>query len=136
MGDRRAPLFTAALERGGLDEAMAFLNATVDLRYTAVYRLRGAVLECVGLHDKGGQVQRAQLEPATLDTSLCPFVIERGMILPRGDVTQYAVPVVGDKGELIGTLCHFDSVRHELPDEEFAFLTSAARAVARRLRQT
>ncbi len=113
---------------------MAFLNATVDLRYTAVYRLRGATLESVGFHDKSQRVSRQQLQPAPLGTSLCPFVVEGGSIQPRADLTQYAVPVVDAGGALLGTLCHFDSVRHELPDEEFAFLQQAARAVAPYLR--
>ena len=129
MHDKRIELLAQALTTSGLDDATRFLNATVDHRFTAIYALKGGERINVGFSDKTEKVQGRQLQPAALRTSLSPFILEDSGE-PERKMYQHCAPVTDAQDKLLGTLCHFDFVRHELPDEEFAFLRLAARAVA------
>ena len=43
-------------------------------------------------------------------------------------LTYHGVPVLDNRGELFGTLCHFDAEQRELSDEQFELLQRAAPA--------
>ena len=129
MHDKRMELLAQALATSGLDGAMRFLNATVSHRFTAVYVLQDGDLINVGFSDRSEKVQGRQLLPATLRTSLSPFILDDSAGAER-KMYQHCVPVTDAQDHLLGTLCHFDFVPHELPDEEFDFLRLAAGAIA------
>ncbi len=122
----------------GLD----FLNARVAHRYTAVYRLENAVLHNVHLFDKLGMVRPDFLAQVPLQDSFCQFVMRDGGFTStdtgcdgrldghkyQGVLGSYhGVPLMDNYGRLYGTLCHFDTERHPLPDDEFALMQKAAR---------
>lgn len=135
--------YKALLEATG-PAGLAFLNARVPHRYTAVYRLDGAVLRNVHLFDKEGVVTPDFLETVPLQDSFCQFVMRDGGFTcndTAGDRrldghkyqgvmgSYHGLPLLDNHGELYGTLCHFDTERHALPDEEFALLQKVARVL-------
>ncbi len=128
MHTTKLGLLKAALEEGGLAAGTRFLNATVEHRYSGIYQLQSGDLICIALSDKTHKVDAAQLVRAPLNTSLTPFRTEGQSEEQR--MFQHCVPITDASGVLLGTLCHFDHVRHELPDEEFEFLRTAAREMA------
>lgn len=130
----------AATGPAGLD----FLNARVPHRYTGVYRLDGAVLRNVHLFDKQGVVTPDFLATVPLQESFCQFVMRDGGFSsrdtacdPRLDGHKYqgvmgsyhGLPLLDNQGQLYGTLCHFDTERFPLPDEEYALLQKVARVL-------
>ncbi|MDL9997443.1 GAF domain-containing protein [Variovorax sp. J22P240] len=138
---RDISVFTATLRTAGPEAALAFLNAAVPHRYSAVYRLHGSTLQNVYLHDKQGELRPEFLAIVPFETSFCQFVLRDGAFLTDDSgadsrldghpyqgvmVSYHGVPLVGATGELIGTLCHFDVQSHSLPDGEYALLQSAA----------
>lgn len=56
--------------------------------------------------------------------------VEQGFLL-----TYHGVPLLGNRGELYGTLCHFNALQRTIADEDFEFLQSAARLIPRFLPQ-
>jgi len=132
---------SAALSQHDPEGALAFLNAGVPHRYSAVYRIDGGILKNVLLHDKAGELRPDFLAEVPFETSFCQFVIRDGHFQtcesgadPRLDghpyqgvmVSYHGVPILGD-GEIWGTLCHFDTVRRTLTDEEFELLRESSR---------
>ena len=80
-----------------------------------------------------------------LGDSFCQIVLRDGFLLaehsgrdPRLDgspyqnvvVAYHGVPILGNSGELSGTLCHFDMVEQGITDTEFACMQQAARLFA------
>lgn len=128
----------------GLD----FLNARVPHRFTGVYRLENGVLHNVYLHDKAGEVIPDFLKAVPLQDSFCQFVLRDGC-LRTCDTTAtpmldghkyqgvigayYGLPLIDNHGGLYGTLCHFDVATYSISDEEFAFLSKAARLLPKYL---
>lgn len=137
---RDISVFTATLASQGADAALAFLNAGVPHRYSAVYRLDGRTLKNVLLRDKAGEITPDYLADVPFETSFCQFVIRDGHF-QTGDsaldrrldghpyqgvmVSYHGVPIMSG-GEIWGTLCHFDVVPQPLSDEEFELLRAAA----------
>lgn len=139
-GARDIDTFKAKLASAGVDTALAFLNAGVAHRYSAVYRLDGNTLKNVLLHDKAGEVRPAFLAEVPFETSFCQFVIRDGLFQTSdsaGDrrldghpyqgvmVSYHGVPILAH-GEIWGTLCHFDVAVQALTDDEFDLLRDAA----------
>lgn len=136
---RDVEAFKTTLESDGADAALAFLNAGVPHRYTAVYRLDGRKLKNVLLRDKAGEITPAYLAEVPFETSFCQFVIRDGYF-QTGDsaldkrldghpyqgvmISYHGVPILSG-GEIWGTLCHFDVVPQPLSDEEFDLLRAA-----------
>jgi len=129
----------AALTEQDTDAALAFLNAGVPHRYSAVYRIDGGILKNVFLHDKAGELRPDFLAEVPFEVSFCQFVIREGHFQtrdsgadPRLDghpyqgvmVSYHGVPILCD-GAIWGTLCHFDVVPHILTDDEFQLLREA-----------
>ncbi|MDM0066647.1 GAF domain-containing protein [Variovorax sp. J31P207] len=130
-----------ALATGGISAALAYLNANVPHRYTAVYRLDGPFLHNAFLHDKELKRRPAYLAVIPFDQSYCQFVVRDGFFRTddsaadlrlkghpyQGLVVSYhSVPLLGTTGKLWGTLSHFDVKKHPLSDEEFELLRGAA----------
>lgn len=134
----------AALDQGGLHAGLEYLNSPVEHRYTGVFRLNNGMFKNVGLFDKEGEVMPEFLAEVPLGESFCQFVIRDGVFCTDNTaedrrldghkyqgvlLTYHGVPVLDDKGELFGTLCHFDANARKLPDDSFEFLQRAARVI-------
>jgi hypothetical protein len=139
---RSIDAFAAVLASEGPAAALAYLNAGVPHRYSAVYRFEGGLLRNVLLHDKRGGLMPAFLAAVPFEHSFCQYVRknqsfrtddsesdERLVGHPyRGVVVSYhSVPLSNDLGDLWGTLSHFDMVSLPVPDAEFELLECAAR---------
>ena len=137
---RNVQSLKAALDTQGAAAALAFLNAGVKHRYSAVYRLEGGKLKNVLLHDKADEMRPDFLAEVALETSFCQFVIRDGYFQTSDSgtdhrldghpyqgvmVSYHGVPILS-AGEIWGTLCHFDVLPQPLPDHEFELLRAAA----------
>ncbi len=124
----------------GAEAALAFLNAGVPHRYSAVYRLDGRTLKNVLLCDKADEITPAYLAEVPFETSFCQFVIRDGHFQTTDSgtdarlvghpyqgvmVAYHGVPILSG-GEIWGTLCHFDLESQPLSDQEFDLLLGAA----------
>lgn len=124
----------------GLQGGLAWLNARVSHRFTAVYRVDGEVLRIVGIVDKLGKEPIPRLHEIPLDLSLCQYSIRDGSFVsndtgadrrldgnPYQDLFGSYVGISLDKTPGITgfTFCHYDLVTHELPSGEFDFLMQA-----------
>jgi len=134
-----------AARTGGVRSSLAILNARVLHRYTAIYQLREDTLYCAYLYDKTQAVNADFLQAVPLGDSFCQFVFRDGLFLVddsasdkrldghpyQGVVMAYhALPLLDNRGELYGTLCHLDLERRELPAGELEYLQKAARLIA------
>jgi GAF domain-containing protein len=141
--DRNVQSLKTELDTQGAAAALAFLNAGVKHRYSAVYRLEGGKLKNVLLHDKAGEIRPDFLAEVALETSFCQFVIRDGHFQTSDSgtdhrldghpyqgvmVSYHGVPILLG-AEIWGTLCHFDLEPLPLSDEEFELLRGAATVV-------
>lgn len=116
---------------------LQFLNARVPHRCSAVYRL-----------DKQGEVVPEFLQAVPLQDSFCQFVLRDGLFRTEeaaqdarlnGHKYQSAIgsyhglPLVGNFGELFGTICHFDTEPLTMADQEFDLFRQAAKILPRYL---
>jgi len=139
---RSSEVFSETLHARGTEAAIAYLNAGVPHRYTAVYRLDGQILRNVILHDKAGEMRPEFLESVAMADSFCQFVLRDGVFRTDDSakdtrldghpyqgvmVCYHGVPLMDNKGDLWGTLCHFDVQQLGLADDEFDLLQRAAR---------
>lgn len=146
LADAPAPIrsalagIEAAIATRGLVGALEMLNARVPHRFTAVYKLEAAVLRSVASVDKHLHLDPLDLRSVPLKDSFCQFVLRDGLFLtsrsgddPRlaghpycGVMGSYVgVPVKrGDR--MVGSLCHFDLVSHEVDDDEVMLLEHVA----------
>jgi hypothetical protein len=140
---RTVQWFRTFLETQGPPMALSWLNSGVPHRFSAVYRLHDRRFEVLYLYDKQAEVVPAFLSVVPFELSFCQFAFRDGSFttddsfadrrlngLPyQGIVISYhGASIVDSAGEVIGTLCHFDTIRQLLPDTEFALLQGAARA--------
>lgn len=138
--------FATVLEAKGAVAALQYLNQGVPHRYSAIYRFAGPLLRNVHLHDKLGEVRPEYLVAVPFEQSFCQFVLRDRAFQTddsgadprlvghpyRGVVVSYhSVPVVTERGDLWGTLCHFDTRALSISDEEFELLQGAARVLPR-----
>jgi GAF domain-containing protein len=136
--------FVLTCQAKGLHVALSELNQRVLHRYTAVYRLDGAMLRNVELVDKKGEGRPDFLAVVPMGASFCQFVLRDGMFLTSNSaednrldghpykgvmVAYHGVPIPGPEGSLFGTLCHFDVQEQALDDAEFAYLQTVARVL-------
>lgn len=144
--DRTFDAMTAALEAGGLVAALKVLNDRVVQRYSAVYRLTpDRRLENVAFVDKLQMPYPEHLLAVPYGMSFCQFTFADGEFRTsdssmdrrleghpyKGLVNSYhAVSIVGDNGDITGSVCHFDLDAAPLADEDFKLLQSAARALS------
>lgn len=141
--------YQGVLEADG-PAGLAFLNARVPHRYTAVYELSEGMLRNLYIFDKLGEVVPDFLEAVPLQDSFCQFVLRDGLFTTvdtaadkrldghkyQGVMGSYhGLPLLDNHGELFGTICHFDTTRHPLSDDEFEVLRQAARLLPRYLQR-
>jgi hypothetical protein len=132
----------AALMAGGIDAAIAELNAGVPHRYTGIFKLEGEMLRNTHMFDKKGEAKPEALEAVVLSESFCQIVMRDGYFLTdntaqddrlnyspfKGVVMSYhGVPLLNNFAQLGGTLCHFDLVEQHISDEEYLCLQEAAK---------
>ena len=128
--------------------ALGYLNARVPHRYTAVYRLADGTLRNIHIYDKLGEITPEFLQEVPLQDSFCQFVLKDGMFSTcdcaadsrldghkyQGTMGSYhGLPILDNAGELFGTICHFDTERFALSDEEFEVFKQAAKLLPRYL---
>lgn len=138
------------LTSNGLQGGLEHLNSPVDHRYTGVYRLKDSVFYNIALYDKEGEMLPEFLAAVPLGDSFCQFVIRDGVFKTDHSgkdsrlaghkyqgvlLTYHGVPVLDNRGDLYGTLCHFDALQRTISDKDFEFLQSAARLIPRFLLQ-
>lgn len=141
---RHISQFTQVLMTAGIQSALRYLNAGVPHRFSAIYRRAAGHYENLYLHDKQGEIVPEFLAVVPVEVSFCQFVLKDTPFVtadsttdPRLDghryqgvvVSYHGVPILGDDGEVWGTVCHFDTEAHPLPDAEFALLQAAARSL-------
>ena len=144
--DRTFDAMKAALDAGDLVAALKVLNDRVVQRYSAVYRLTSdRRLENVAFVDKLAMPYPEHLLAVPYGMSFCQFTFAHGEFRTsdssmdrrldghpyKGQVNSYhAVSIVGDDGDIMGTICHFDMDAAPLADEDFKLLQAAARVLS------
>jgi GAF domain-containing protein len=137
MSQSRGPLL-AEIELGGIEAGLKFLNARTAYRYTAIYRLEGAMMRNIYLYDRLGQAV-SDFAKVPLGDSFCQFVMAEGGFCTsdsgqderllghpyRGVLNAYfGLPLSRKAGTLYGTFCHFDFKPIVIDDREIEFLQS------------
>jgi len=117
--------FKTVLKADGLLAAMRWFNDRVPYRFTAIFAFDGDLLRNICLIDKENQdVTRCTDQPIT--QSYCMYIHnsgerfsveeasldERVAVHPKRQSIQcyYGIPLYGEEGQLLGTVCHFDSM--------------------------
>jgi len=136
--------FTSRLATEGCGPALEYLNQGVPHRYTGIYRLKNGVMKNVELADKEGEIRPDFLAEVPFEESFCQFVLRDGFFRMsdsgtdnrvdghkyQGVLLAYSgVPIEDGKGDLWGTLCHFDASAIDLSDADFQLLKQAAKAL-------
>ncbi|MBO9513617.1 MAG: GAF domain-containing protein [Variovorax sp.] len=142
MVPRSVDAFLEVVRGDGIAAALAWLNAGVPHRFSAIYRFEGALLRNEFFCDKKGAARPAFLLAVPFEVSFCQFALRDGAFRTddsgtddrllghpyRGVVVSYhSVPLTTLEGEIWGTLSHFDTEALHLDDEEFALLQAVAR---------
>jgi len=107
----------------GLRAALAYLNALSAQRFTSVFRFQDDRLQCVTFYDRD-HPELETCEEIAVEASYCMFVRNSRCRLdveeslddsrlaghPKQNVVRSycGVPLVGEDGEVFGTVCHFD----------------------------
>lgn len=148
MDQEKQEGFRRALEEGGLEGGLWYLNDLVPHRFTALYRLSEGVLKNIVLIDKLGEATPDVLQEIPLEDSLCQFAIRDrqfkttnspkdqrldGHPLQGVVMAYHGVPVMNKQGVLFGSLCHLDEKKHSLSDADFELLRYAATVIAAEL---
>ena len=132
------------------DAAMRFLNHRIPHRYTAIYHLEHGLMRAIYLYDKQNELVPEYLAVVPLEGSLCHLVINDGVFRTddsahdhrldgnrfQGVIGSYCgLPLLDNRSELFGTLCHFDLDNYILSEEEFEFMQHAARMLPKFLQR-
>src|SRR5258707_14767119 len=120
-----AEQFKSALEAGGLEAAMRWLNDRAPYRYTAIFAFEGEMLRNICLIDKeNSNITNCSDQPIT--ESYCMYIhrsrerfnVERALLDKRVErhpkrhnvQCYYGIPLFDSDGKMLGTVCHFDSM--------------------------
>jgi len=137
--------FSQILDQEGLEQALAFLNASVPLRYTAVNRYAGLLMKSVGFHDALGEGRPSFLSAIPLDKSLAQFIKpgtpfrtddsskDERLVAPifeRFIFSYHGTALVTPAGHSWGVICHYDFAPIALSDDAFEILELVAPIVA------
>lgn len=140
--DKGVDLFLRALQRDGVDAALAVLNAGTSCRFTAIFELAGDDLLNRHLFDRLGEPRAQYLEVVPFKDSFCQIALRDGEFRSSNTgadsrvdyspyqglvVSYHAVPLLDHALQLRGTLCHFDMAESSLDDYQFSMLRQAAR---------
>lgn len=137
--------FRATLTEDGLWGAMRWLNSTVPYRYSAIFAFDGDTLKNVCLIDKATPSVR-QCDSQPISDSYCVYIHRAPAAFAledaAGDVrvdghpkqqifqSYYGVPLFDDRGELRGTVCHFDAETRPAPRDMAEILDDIAPHIA------
>ena len=127
-----ATKFKTTLKADGLRAAMRWLNDRVPYRFTAIFAFDGDILRNICLIDKENQnITNCSDQPIT--ESYCMYVrhsrerfsVEeasldsRVAVHPKRQTVQcyYGIPLFGAEGQILGTVCHFDSMPVRVTEE-------------------
>ena len=129
-----------------INEALRELNATTGYRFTAVYRFTATGAANLAIFDRESEAPEALLVVPE-GASYCGIVrdsrnaflvtrsLEDGRIVrhpAREAVQSYCgVPLVGDDGEVFGSLCHFDFEPRDAPEQATALMSQVSRYLSR-----
>jgi GAF domain-containing protein len=137
--------FKIVLKADGLWAAMRWLNDRVPYRFTAIFAFDGDMLRTICLIDKENhKITSCSDQPIT--ESYCMYVhrsrerfsVEeasldsRVALHPKRQNIQcyYGIPLFGSKGEILGTVCHFDSMPVRVTEEVATALDDLAPFIA------
>ena len=134
-----------ALRGRGLEAALEILNRPIAHRYSAVYCMPDAQhLLNVAAFDKLGEPYPPGLQKVPYNKSFCQYAIRDGQFrttnsaldarldgnVYKGVLNSYhAVPLYSASGQIVGTICHFDTMAHPLDDDDFELLRMVSRVV-------
>lgn len=136
----RRPAFRDVLVREGLHAALGVLNGRVDFRFTGVYCFDGAILRSICLFDRQAPHQQRGAD-APISQTYCGITGSGGDCLEVADgrldprfpwmqanavIAYCGVPVFEPRGDVIGTLCHFDLRPCQVPKSELPTIRAAA----------
>lgn len=141
--------FKQVLQSQGVAAALRFLNARAPHRFTGVFRFEPPFLRNLYLADAWDPAA-APIAPAPLEQTFCglvgrtrqPFLTPNMRVDPRLEghplrhqsVESYCGVLVRDqKGQAVGSLCHFDTQPCDIAVQELEFLEAAADILSREL---
>jgi GAF domain-containing protein len=137
--------FNTTLQADGLRAAMRWLNDRVPYRFTAIVAFDGDMLRNICLIDKENQtITNCSDQPITesycmyIHRSRESFIVEetlqdsRVALHPKRRSVQcyYGIPLFGEKGELQGTVCHFDHMPIRVTEDVANVLDDLAPLIA------
>jgi len=140
-----AEKFKIALNAGGLWAAVRWLNDRVPYRFTAIFAFDGDMLRNICLVDKENEkITNCSDQPITesycmyIHRSAEPFSVEeasrdmRVAAHPKRRNVQcyYGIPLFGSTGEMLGTVCHFDSMPVRVTEDVATVLDDLAPLIA------
>jgi hypothetical protein len=137
--------FKITLKADGLRGAMRWLNDRVPYRFTAIFAFDGDILRNVCLIDKENQdITNCSDQPIT--ESYCMYIRRSGerfsvdeasldsrvAVHPKRQSVQcyYGIPLFGPEGQMLGTVCHFDSMPMRVTEEIATALDDLASLIA------
>jgi GAF domain-containing protein len=137
--------FKVTLKADGLRAAMRWLNDRVPYRFTAIFAFDGDMLRNICLIDKDNQkITNCSDQPLT--ESYCMYVHRSGERFgveeasldkrvaahPKRHNVQcyYGIPLFGSDGQMLGTVCHFDSMPVRVTEEVASALDDLAPLIA------
>jgi hypothetical protein len=137
--------FKTILKTEGLRAAMRWLNDRVPYRFTAIFAFDGDILRNICLIDKENQsITNCSDQPIT--ESYCMYIHQSGerfsvdqasldsrvAVHPKRQSVQcyYGVPLFGTEGQMLGTVCHFDSIPMHVTEEVAIALDDLASFIA------
>jgi hypothetical protein len=127
-----AEKFKTTLKADGLEAAMRWLNDRVPYRYTAIFAFDGEMLRNICLIDKDNS-KITNCSDQTITESYCMYIrrsrerftVEHALLDKRVEEhpkrrsvqCYYRIPLFGTKGQMLGTVCHFDSMPVRVTEE-------------------
>lgn len=137
--------FSAVLSERGLRPALAYLLGLTDYRFIAIFRFEDGKANASVFYDRENpEILDAEEVPAS--ATYCCFARDaRGVFatansMEDGRLTHHVarevvqsycgVPVMTADGEILGTLCHYDSVPRDPDQIDLALLLQVASSLA------
>lgn len=148
VSSRHVDALHTLLKAHGAQTALAWLNAGVPHRYSAIYCLKGDSFTPLFVHDKLGERTPPLIQVVPFEFSFCKYVMQDGEFAThdttadarldgnpyQGVVMSYqGVAIVNAAGEFQASLCHFDIVCQSLADSEHTLMQAAAKLFFRYL---
>jgi len=136
--------FSHALREDGLRPALAYLLGLTDYRYIAIFRFRNGKSTAAAFYDRDNP-EVLQSDEVPESATYCCFVRdEKGVFttvdamhdprlthhVSREAVQAYCgVPVLTPEGEILGTLCHYDTVPRDPGQIDIELMLQVASAL-------